>query len=79
MLLLEMTAPVCAVVEAAEVAALGDSLVTLWVLTIVGLLLSRVDLWAVRYHVRRFLRRRRIQRIRAARFLVGDEPAQGGP
>lgn len=64
-----MSAPVCIVMDAAAVARMSDGFMHLWLLTIVGLLLMRVDLWALEDRVRRFLRRRRIQRIRAARMV----------
>jgi len=64
-----MTAPVCAILEAAEITALVDGLVHLWLLTIGGLLLLNFDVQLWESRVRRYLRRRRLQRIRVARMV----------
>jgi len=65
-----MTAPTCSIIEASEMAALGDTLGQLWLITVFALLAMRFDWYVWEFRVRRFLRRRRIQRIRAAKLVA---------
>lgn len=65
-----MTAPVCTIIEAAEMAALGTTLLQLWCITVVALLVGNVDFGLWEWRVRRFLRHRRMQRIRSRRAVL---------
>lgn len=64
-----MTAPICTILDAAAMTALGDTLAQLWWITVAGLVLANADWVMCEWRLRRFLRRRRIQRIRAARMV----------
>lgn len=67
-----MKAPVCTVIEAAEMASLGHALALLWAITVVGFLLTSTDWLGWEWRIRRSLRRRRMQRIRIRRLVADD-------